>query len=319
MNPQLSFLRDMLVLSSVQSAGATIGIPLVAYFMSGAEVSQTMWLLVVSLALLHMGVFSHNDIADLDKDREAGRTQKPLASWRIGITTAIIHSALMIVLGLVVAFYALDIIAVAYISVGTTLGLIYNKHSSTSAWGVPILSVWGVIIVLFGAEAGNGATDTIHIFALLTGLTLGMVTFYADAVDSHTDSNSLAIRLGYDTTSGGDIILSSEKSKASLIIGIILQIILFTALLDVTELYWWLTFSMFVVSFSTPLVMEFIVIYRKRFRKMLVVYTLSSVAFLVMLAAPYAGMWNVTVISGVIVGWAIICMKFLYGGSLNYA
>ena len=319
MNRWLNKAKETLILSSVQSMGATVGIPLVSYFMSGGAVSDTMWYMVFSLVFLHLGVFSHNDIADIHHDTNGGRTDKPLVSKRLSKKFAVWYSWTMITVGVFLSVYGVNEQAVSFLIVGLLTGILYNYTSSSTALGVPLLGVWGVVIVLYGGQASGSLTTPVQLFSVLTGLSLALVTFYADAVDVYSDESSLPIVLGYAAMSRGDIISSSRKSNSFLLGMVSLQVMLFGYILDVGAGYFWLTISMFALAACSSIYMEFIILDTERFRKSLVIYTLSSVGFLVMSAAPYAGELVVTYISAGIIGWAILSMKVLYGGGLNYA
>ena len=317
MREVISFTRDVAVLSSIQSVGATVGVPVVAYFMSGGEPSTDLVALAAGLIFLHFSLFAHNDIEDMEADREAGRTDKPLASWKLSMTVAMVYSSVMLVVGSVIIWYFLSLETFLLTSVGVMLGLVYNRFSSTTPWGSPLLGAWGVVIVSAGASAGGGYGTPTGIFAMLTGVSLSLVTFYADAADCATDQHSFALSMGYKQEEG--VILGTTKSMAVVSAGVLLQLFLFIPLWQMEGLYSILSAAMLGVSIATVLVMESFMMREEKFRKLLVVYTLATVAALMMVAAPYAGELVVTVISGLVVGWAILSMRLFYGSVVEYA
>jgi 4-hydroxybenzoate polyprenyltransferase len=164
---------------------------------AGARPAQAA-LAAVTMLGIHTCIGSLNDV--FDRHRDAGRTEKPLASGAVPTRAALVIAAVGVSSGLLAASQ-LGSLALALAAAGATLGLAYNVgvKNSPLSW-LPFALGVSIIPLFAWAAAGLSATAPISglsLAAIPGGAGLALQNGLADRVlDARAGLRGVVVRLG---------------------------------------------------------------------------------------------------------------------------
>lgn len=225
----LGRLKNWCRLGNLPTASTTVASTLIGYFTVTSRLTSSVLYMMVMVFLLHFFIFSHNDVCDLQYDRNSRREMKPLVQGQIDVHDARIVSYLGIICCVVISYLLFELFSFLFLIVGVFLGVTYNRISSISPVGPVLLSFWGGTSILFGATVAGRITQDVIIVSVLSGIMLLHFTYAADIIDLHADSENLAAFFGVQTTDNFYQIPVTarvfEQSLNSFKIGLVLLII----------------------------------------------------------------------------------------------
>jgi geranylgeranylglycerol-phosphate geranylgeranyltransferase len=169
--------------------------------------------------LLVAGSMAINDILDAEIDR-TNNPRRPIPSGRVSKTEAAVFAAIMLVIGLSLAF-ALSALNLLIAVLAVALMLYYNRFGKkTGLPGNAVVSANLAIPFIFGGAIG-GINNTLYIFALLAflaGMGREVIKGMADiAGDSKRGVRTLAVSKG--------LVVASKTGALFFVVAVLLSVI----------------------------------------------------------------------------------------------
>lgn len=213
-------LQDWLALADVSKVGTTLSAPVIGYLTVTGQLSTDLLAIAGVVFWLHFSVFVLNDVYDYELDAAADRTEKPLVSGHIDPTTAEWVGIAGLVMGGLLAPPLFSPATCLVLYFGITIGLLYNRISSSTVYGPFLLGCWAAIAVLFGALVAGTPTTATLLLAALVGTMLLHVTYVADIRDISDDDHTLPQALGIQQQND-----SIEFPTVSLALEVVLNVV----------------------------------------------------------------------------------------------
>jgi len=333
----LTNIKEILILSRIQTAALTAIVPVFGYWFStaltGGDVTvQDKWLDLVLLGmiglLVHVFGFVHNEIMDTKFDsKNPIHENKPLVKGTIsrGFAGMLVISCIILSVTVMQVYFDVPE-ATVLLTISILMGSVYNIIGKKFPAMDIFLALWAFFYILAGARLAAPLEPEIYVIGCIAALQImfnnGVLGGLKDAVaDRKAGARTMATELGVKDGEQGLAIPISFKIiswiiKSGQVVGGLAIILYFHNLAGFsgTEKIFFLAFVVLIAC--TMIISQGYAITRKMTRmKMLRVFAiheLATVCYTFTIAIPFIGMATAAFMLFAPLLWFVLANRFLY-------
>ena len=331
-------LKEILVLSRIQTGGLTAIVPVFGYLVNlgmndGIDITSRVWLDVAILGIIglfvHIFGFVHNEVMDLRFDRKNPRNrEKPLVKGTISVRFArSLYLFSIIVAVLLMQFHFKQLEATLLLSIAILFGSIYNILGKRVPAMDISLAMWAFLYLLTGARAHAGLSPEIYLFALLAGLQIlfnnGIIGGLKDAIaDREAGARTMAAEMRVRGDENGLTIpatfkLISWTIKLAQVASGLFLLYYFDVLRGLSKTGKITLFAIALLFAFIMIISQGIALEKKMVRmdmlRIFAVHEFATVCFTYAIAVPFIGMTSAVLLFLIPLLWFFSFNRFLYG------